>query len=443
MKYAMNARSPHDWSPSAFLPAEDRAFCRPGPFFLVVLSYRRAYGTPRYFVRVHLRGYHERVFSEFLCDLKGTPIHITASNCEDLFDLTAELGCRALASRVQRFIANSSRELLRALVDSGSAESQYCAGICLLGGQFCQNDPERALIYLKRSGSAGHSDAQSEYRRWVGLDQNELEFSESDGSSVFWRDASGCGCLPSLGSIFKSPRFFVLMVLMVMIAVILMTVRISAVKGFLCTMYRLWAHQGNFYNQWLYGLCLEHGMGVDIDLIEAVKYYRRLADRGDSNGQLIYGVCREHGIGIDVNLVEAVNYYRLSADQGNSYGQLRSGMCLEHGKGVAVNLAEAVKYYRLSANQGNSGGQWRYGVCLEYGLGIDIDLAEAVKYYRLSAARGNSEGQLHYGLCLEYGKGVEVNFVKAVKYYCLSAARGNSEGQRRLSFLLPRVSSKA
>jgi hypothetical protein len=43
------------------------------------------------------------------------------------------------------------------------------------------------------------------------------------------------------------------------------------------------------------------------------------------------GRCLENGIGIKKDLVQAVEYYRLSAEQRNSNGQYNFGRCLEFG----------------------------------------------------------------------------------------------------------------
>jgi TPR repeat protein len=110
-------------------------------------------------------------------------------------------------------------------------------------------------------------------------------------------------------------------------------------------------------DQWLYGIFRTFGIGAARDLDEsaqAAQYYRLSADQGNSTGQWLYGQCLELGLGVDLDLVAATRYYRLSADQGNSDGQWLYGRCLELGRGVDLDLVVAARYYRLSANQGNS-----------------------------------------------------------------------------------------
>jgi TPR repeat protein len=48
----------------------------------------------------------------------------------------------------------------------------------------------------------------------------------------------------------------------------------------------------------------------------AVQYYKRSADQGNSTGQFHYGRCLEQGIGIGRDHLEAMKWFYFSADQG-------------------------------------------------------------------------------------------------------------------------------
>jgi TPR repeat protein len=84
-----------------------------------------------------------------------------------------------------------------------------------------------------------------------------------------------------------------------------------------------------------FGRCLEHGLGIDRDLLRAAKYYRMSAELNNADGMNNFGICLERRIGIQANIDLAVKYYRRAADAGHADGANNFGFCLEHGRGVA------------------------------------------------------------------------------------------------------------
>jgi TPR repeat protein len=76
-----------------------------------------------------------------------------------------------------------------------------------------------------------------------------------------------------------------------------------------------------------------------------------------AEGHFNLGLCLEHGWGVAVNAVEAVKCYRQAADAGNAYGQNRLAMCYAHGLGVEKDEAESKRWYHLAAAQGVS---WKF-----------------------------------------------------------------------------------
>jgi uncharacterized protein YegL len=87
------------------------------------------------------------------------------------------------------------------------------------------------------------------------------------------------------------------------------------------------------------------------DLVRAAEYYRLSAEQGDASGQNNFGICLQHGFGVEKDLVRAAEYYLLSAEQRNASGQNNFGISLQHGFGVEKNFVRAAEYYRLSAAQ--------------------------------------------------------------------------------------------
>ena len=74
-----------------------------------------------------------------------------------------------------------------------------------------------------------------------------------------------------------------------------------------------------------------------------------------------YGWCLRHGVGVDENDAEAVKWLKLAADKGNSNAAYSYGLCCEEGAGTGVkNKREAMYYYRIAAASGNTKAAERY-----------------------------------------------------------------------------------
>jgi TPR repeat protein len=182
-----------------------------------------------------------------------------------------------------------------------------------------------------------------------------------------------------------------------------------------------------------YGYCLEHGLGVHRDLVEAAKYYKLSADRDDAFGQGNYGFCLEHGYGVPVNLIQAAKYYKLSADKGHWPGQDHYGDCLEHGLGVCQNFGKAAEYYKLSADRGWAAAQNIYGKCLEYGVGCSINLTQAAQYYQSVDPLNSAVSRFNYGHSLQYGLGLDADLSTALHVFQTSSDQGCAESSIQLA----------
>jgi hypothetical protein len=200
--------------------------------------------------------------------------------------------------------------------------------------------------------------------------------------------------------------------------------------------YRMAADQKCVTGHTMYGLCLARGLGVQIDLASATRYFKRAADENCAAGQTWYGWCVEEGFGIGIDLATAAKYYRLAANQHYAAAQVRYGRCLEFGNGVAKDLHQACDYYKSAAESERADGQFNFGFCLQHGLGVEIDISESVKYYGKSVASqdGPSEsGAFEYGLSLQYGRGLDESLEDASEFYELVPTGKDSIGTLSLS----------
>jgi hypothetical protein len=137
--------------------------------------------------------------------------------------------------------------------------------------------------------------------------------------------------------------------------------------------------------------------------------FKEAADMGHPRAQLNYGFARMSGEEIDLNRVEASKYFKMSADQGDPLAQYNYALCLKNGDGVLTNEVDAAKYFKLAADQDDALSQFAYGLCLLGGEGVAANQSEAAKYLVLAiennveAAREVYEDLLSTGARLDAG----------------------------------------
>ena len=87
---------------------------------------------------------------------------------------------------------------------------------------------------------------------------------------------------------------------------------------------------------------------------QAFPFAEKAATAGSVNAGLLLGRFYHFGIGVPVNLKEAVRWYRQSADRGLEDGQRHLAYMYEFGLGVQKDRKLALLYYDRSAAQGNA-----------------------------------------------------------------------------------------
>ena len=137
--------------------------------------------------------------------------------------------------------------------------------------------------------------------------------------------------------------------------------------------------------QWLFGRCLDEGLGVEKDVAQAVRWYRKAAEQGDALAQCFLGACYDNGRGVTQDKAEAVRWYRKTAEQGYALARHNLVVYYENGKGVTQEKANVVHGYPLSAEMGRVRAQNILGVHYENGEGVTQDKAEAVRWFRKAA----------------------------------------------------------
>lgn len=176
--------------------------------------------------------------------------------------------------------------------------------------------------------------------------------------------------------------------------------------------------------QRLLGSVYERGYGVVADPELAASWSKRSADQGYPPGLHAYAWCLNHGMGVERNDVEAVRLYRQAAEQGYIYAQNNLAVAYDRGEGTEKNPAEAFRWFQRSAEGGDLLAQLNLGRLYEAGRGTAQDMTQATRWYLAAAGKGLATAQFKSAVALEYGKGVAKDLPQAIEWYRKAAEQG-------------------
>lgn len=89
------------------------------------------------------------------------------------------------------------------------------------------------------------------------------------------------------------------------------------------------------------------------DYTKAFRLLKPIADQGDAEAQCLIGNMYQLGLGLERDVLEAVKWYKKSAKQGYGVASNNLAEILMVGdQGVAIAQAEAEKWYQKAREQG-------------------------------------------------------------------------------------------
>ena len=119
-------------------------------------------------------------------------------------------------------------------------------------------------------------------------------------------------------------------------------------------------------------------------VFQALKQYAEPFALNNAESQFLLGWCYAHGLGVDKDMAEAVKYYWMSAEQGHSDAGYQLGKCCSMGLGIEKNLDQAIQYYQKAAELGHA--EANYALSQFYTLGFGVEpVPELATKYRLAA----------------------------------------------------------
>ncbi len=204
------------------------------------------------------------------------------------------------------------------------------------------------------------------------------------------------------------------------------------------------AEQGNTLAQISLGYMYAHGLGVANDDVQAVKWYRAAAEQGHTQAQFNLGCIYSNTRGVLKDEVQALKWYLAAAEQGHAQAQFNLGCIYSNTRGVLKDEVQALKWYLAAAEQGHAQAQFNLGCIYSNTHGVLRDDVQAVKWYRAAAEQGLAPAQFNLGVMYAHGLGVANDDVQAVMWYRAAAEQGHATAQFNLGrrYLIGRGVSK-
>jgi len=153
------------------------------------------------------------------------------------------------------------------------------------------------------------------------------------------------------------------------------------------------------------------------------------AQSGNSLAQFYVGSLYRNGEGVDVDYLEAARWFELSADNGEWVSQSNLGQMYYLGQGVDQSYQNASYYFELAATQGDPKSQHNLAHMYASGLGVEQDIKKAEFWYRHAIARNFYPSFSHFGLMLLKGTEVPQNVDEAIKLFETAAENNDTLAQ--------------
>jgi len=141
--------------------------------------------------------------------------------------------------------------------------------------------------------------------------------------------------------------------------------------------------------------CYFTGEGVEMDKKKGLAWLESAAVQGaDIDASHELAVIYEVGnYGVDVDVVEAAKWFRYAAERGHVEAMAEYAMSCELGCGVEQSDAEALEWYVKAANAGHAEASFSVGEAYEEAKGVPQSDEEACLWYYKAAVMGDDDSK--------------------------------------------------
>ena len=159
----------------------------------------------------------------------------------------------------------------------------------------------------------------------------------------------------------------------------------------------------------------------------AIQMLQKYAEEGTAQSQSKLAYLYDRGMGVEMNVESALKWYHAAAKQDDPTALNNLGLMYLARKGVQNDPNEALRYFKLAAEKGSSGAMDNLGEMYGKGIGVPRDLAEAFKWFLMAAEYGHGLAKCKVGDFYRNGLGgTPQNNAQAYIWYSLGIAAGAS-----------------
>ncbi|MCG7905008.1 MAG: sel1 repeat family protein [Candidatus Thiodiazotropha taylori] len=159
------------------------------------------------------------------------------------------------------------------------------------------------------------------------------------------------------------------------------------------------------------------GLVDSISSAKAIEWGRKAASKLFAPGFFDIGYCYEHGIGAEIDFVEALNCYKESVSAGYGYAAAYLAAKYHDGGLGERDVEKAIYYAELGYEYGDSTAPLLLGGWFENGDGIRKSEGNAVTWYERASELGSFLATDRLQSAYEHGElGLVINKSKAKKY---------------------------
>ncbi|WP_352419544.1 SEL1-like repeat protein [Proteiniborus sp.] len=239
------------------------------------------------------------------------------------------------------------------------------------------------------------------------------------------------------------------------------------------------------FAQYKLGLMYRDGLGVIVNVNNAIAYLQQAAQNGEERAQYILGKAYLTGDGLNVNPDPhiAIPYLTSAAESGHTDAAYLIGLAYFYGEGVPVDYNASIHWLEKAKELGEISaycrlGQIHYilgnysqalkeletsfnvygirinvltlGIMYKDGLGCPADNAKAFKCYMSASEDGLDTCEINEFIaeCYFNGTGIPVNFDLAFEYYRKAANQGSAYSKYKIGYmathkLTPRIQTES
>ncbi|MEM7417040.1 MAG: tetratricopeptide repeat protein [Gemmatimonadota bacterium] len=126
---------------------------------------------------------------------------------------------------------------------------------------------------------------------------------------------------------------------------------------------------------------------------EVIDEIRGLAAEGDVEAIFLMGTAYDEGLGVDIDHVEALRWYSEAAEHDHVLAVHNIGNMYRDGRGVEPDMEQATRFWLRAARAGDVIPALRLAEAYEAGNGVPRDLDAARTWYRRAADAGNANAR--------------------------------------------------